>query len=67
MGIKFNDKHQKKNTNCDKYHLLCYIVMTSTQHIPRSVSEQLNSDNKKHELFKERVSIGFLSTPYLKD
>ena len=36
--------------------------MTSTQRLPRTVSEKLNEDNEKHTFFEERPSIGFLST-----
>ena len=39
------------------------MVTTSTQHSPRTVSEQLNEDNEKQALFKERSLISFLSTP----
>ena len=51
------------NTNYNKEHLLCFIVMTSTQHSPRTISKQLDEDKKKEALFEERYLIDFLSTP----
>ena len=54
----------KRNINkCKHDHSLCCIVMSSIQRLPHTVSEQLNQDNKKQALFKERSSIGFMSTP----
>ena len=41
--------------------------MTSTQHFPHSVSEQLNRNNKKQAIFGERSTISFLSMTQLKD
>ena len=43
------------------------MVMTSIKHLTRTVGEQLNRDNGKKALSKERSSIGFLSTSQLKD
>ena len=54
------------NNNFDKEHLLCYIVITSTQSSPRTINKQINEDNKKQALFEERSLIGFLSKPHLK-
>ena len=41
--------------------------MTSTQRSPRDISKQLNRDNEKQALFDEKPTIGFMSTPQLKD
>ena len=41
--------------------------MTSTQRLPRTISEKINKDNKKQALFDVRKKISFLSTPNLKD
>ena len=60
-------KIKLENTNCDKEHLICMIVMTSTQRLPRTVSNQLNRDNEKQALFDERSMLGFLLTPHIKD
>ena len=38
--------------------------MTSTQIFPRTVSQKLSEDNEKQVLFKDRSSIGLLSTPH---
>ena len=41
--------------------------MTSKEHFLRTVSEQLNRDDKKQTLLEESYSIGFLSTPQFGD
>ena len=43
--------------------LLCCILITSTQFSPRTVSEQLNEDNRKQALFENSPSIGFMLMP----
>ena len=61
---KFNSRNIDK---CENEHLICSIVMTSTQRLPRTISEKINKDNKKQALFDVRKKISFLSTPNLKD
>ena len=51
------------NTDFDKDHLLCSIVMTSTHRLPHTLSEKLDRDNEKQALFDEISKIGFLSMP----
>ena len=53
--MKNNTFNKKININkCENEHLLCCIVMISTQFPPRNVSEKPNKDNKKQALFEER-------------
>ena len=59
--IKLNNNH------CDKVLLLCLMMMTSSKNSSRMVSKQLKRINEKPPLFYKRSTIGFLSTPQLKD
>ena len=47
-------------------HLLCCIVITSTQCSHRTIIEKLNKDIKKQTLFEERSSILFFVNATLK-
>ena len=45
--------------NFNIQHFICCLVITSTQHSPHIVSEQLNEYIEEQALFEERSSIGF--------
>ena len=54
--MKNNKFNQKRNRNkCENEHLLCCIVMTSTQLFPPTVSKQLNEDNQKTGAFRRDI------------
>ena len=40
-----------ERNKCKNEHLLCCIVMTSTQLFPHTVSNQLNEDSKNQAVF----------------
>ena len=51
MGININEKNKNKiNTNYNKYHLLCYIVMTSTQNLAHTLHKLHNRNNENQAL-----------------